>query len=176
MKISKVQILLIRLYAQFNTASFPTNATRTQMSMKKSPWSWVQAGCWLLVLGIISLLDICKKNEAKLQLVRSSDQGMWNVGYTGLHQADWIVMMGKIEHLIFEVNFDSKLYKGRDKINGSVPQGFPFCHQCPEEIEHWYNIFICISYFRVVNCPILSFITVIPPPHLRIQSRVTHCI
>lgn len=44
MKVSKVQNLLIRLYAQFNTGSFPTNTMRTWMSTKESPWSWVQAG------------------------------------------------------------------------------------------------------------------------------------
>lgn len=71
MKVSKVQNLLIRFCAQFSTTWVPINRIRTWMSMKESPWIWVQAGCRLLLepLVISLLLGICLKNDAKLQLV-----------------------------------------------------------------------------------------------------------
>lgn len=59
---------------------------------------------------------------------------MWNVGHIGPHQADWTVMKGENEYLIFLLNLDSKLYGGRGITDGLITQGFPFFHQHVEEI------------------------------------------
>lgn len=76
MKVSKVQNLLIRLCAQFNTALVPTNTIRIWVSMKGN-WNWVQTGFRLLrAWHHHSPPGICMKNEAKPQLVEGYVSGM----------------------------------------------------------------------------------------------------